>query len=422
MRMPFRHGSISYARLRVDSGRAPKRVDDAVIDALREHAIEPESCGNGVAVTSGWIAGRHLLDLAFDHEANAFDGALLASMRTDSVAVPAAMRRAYRAQAEAEVLGEGAGRGLSSRERMEAKERAEQRWMNEVGHGLWRRHAERPILWDLSRGLVLGSLDGESAFMHAKGLFQETFLVGLARCGAGAHARHEAEAMRKGSELRDIHADGFVAPPSSSATDAEGAPRKLSERPEPSWAAGEPLDYLGNVFLLWLWWQCECHEGIVDATDEDGRAVEVAVVAERLLDLECSWGVGGAISLRGDAPTRMPEATRALQSGKVPRKMGFAIAAEGRSWHFALQGDRLAVSLLALERPEEPPKSRRELEESRVESTLSFDRTLGSVYRSFVSRRVAAGWPAERSDISRWITQRATTRVIVPHVPLAPTR
>ncbi len=406
--MPFRQGTISYVRTRIDSGKPPTAVDEGALKRLGEFAIAPDACGSGTPVAVGWITPRHLLDTVFTHEACGFDGALLASMRVDSVAVPAGIRRAYRQQAEDETRGGPQRTGLSRADRMEAKERAEQRCMHEVGEGLWRRHGERPMLWDLSRGIILAPIDSDAAFQQFKGLLYETFKCSIARDAAGARAAIEARDLGASSALRDAEIDAFVGPPARVATDAEGAPRRLTDRPDPAWASADPNDFLGNVFLLWLWWHTEEHEGLV-AID---AKVEVALVAERVLDLECAWGVTGGLSLRADAPTRLAEAARALQGGKMPRRMGLTIASEGEQWKCTLQGDRLAVSGLALPRPEERPKSERDAVEQRVASALSFDRTVLALYRAFLRRRLASSWPGERGEISKWIAQRGVAKTV----------
>ncbi len=399
--MPFRQGSVSYCRTRIDSGKPPAQLDEEGLKQMRKHAIAPDGCGNGATVAAGWITGRHLLDTDFTHETCAFEDAVLASMRVDSVAVPAAIRRAYRAEAEDAARG-GSGRtGLSRADRLDAKDQAEHRWMNEVAQGLWRRHAERPVLWDLARGLVLAPVDSDTAFQQFKGLLHETFHCSIARDAAGARAAIEAADLGAGSSLRDAALDAFVAPPASVATDAEGAPRRLTDRPDPAWAAGDPNDFMGNVFLLWLWWHSECHEGVVDADGE-----EVAIVPERVLDLDCAWGVTGALSLRSDAPTRMSEATRALQAGKMPRRMGFTISAGGEQWRFTLRGETLAVAGLALPRAEEPPKSQREAVEQRVASVLRFDVTLLALYRAFLKQRLSKEWESSKRGIADWIVAR----------------
>ena len=417
-KMPFRNGVISYVRCALGSGKPPREIDQVALELLRKNCIRPDSCGSGAPVTSGWIAGRHVFDLDFSHESNSFSRALLAAMRTDSVAVPPALKRAYRAMAEDELRGGSTrDRGLSRIERMDAKEQAERRCIQEIGDGRWRRIAERPVLWDLDENIVLAPVDGDLTFNQLKGVMQETFDCLIERQAAGRRAVFEADAMGHASDLRDATLDGFVAPPAQVATDEEGAPRKITANPEPSWAAGDPLDYFGNVFLLWLWWKCDCDEGLVEIggpSSESSESSEVAIVAERVLDLDCAWGVTGAVSLRGDAPTRSPEAARALQSGKMPRKIGLTLATNGQQWRCTIQGDRLAVSGLTLPKSDDRPASEREAIEERINSVLLFDRTLMSMYRAFLAIRLGNGWNSQRSRMSEWIRDRAAGRVSIP--------
>lgn len=420
--MPFRSGAVSYSHYAVSSGQAPTDVDEALLGRLRKHPIRPDACGNGSPVTSGWIAGTHLFDTNFSYESNGFSGALLASMRTDTAAVPAPIKRAYQAMAANDAGGGGDGaRPMSRAQRLEAKENAQQRCMNEIGEGLWRKISERPVLWDLRRSLVLAAVEAETPFTQLKGLMQESLGCLLERQAAGRCALKTAQETGKSGELRDAHLDGFVSPPAAVATDEEGAPRKLGIHPEPAWAAGDPLDYMGNLFLLWLWWKCECEEGLVAVTSGGAGPTEVALVPQRLVDLDCAWGVTGAVGLRGDAPTRTPEAARALLSGKMPRRMGFTIACDSRQWQCSIQGDRMAVSSLAIPRPEEAPASQREALEARVESVLEFDRLLLGMYSTMLADRLSGKWNAIRSEISAWIVDRAKARAGV-QVPAQPVR
>ncbi|MSR43898.1 MAG: hypothetical protein EXS15_00860 [Phycisphaerales bacterium] len=411
--MPFRHGILSYTRSAVVSGAPPQLIDKAVLAKLKKNCIRPDGCGNGVPTTSGWIAGRHVLDLDFSYDSNCFSSAMLASVRTDSVGVPPALRRGYRALAEDELRGHSMGdRPLSRAERMEAKERAEQREMQEIGEGRWRKISERPVLWDLEARVVLSPVDAEAAFNQLKTLFAETFDCHLERQAAGRRAVAETEVMGLKRDLQELKLDAFVSPPAAVATDEEGAPRRIGEHPEPAWAAGDPLDFMGNVFLLWLWWKCDAAEGLIEVGAGSAESKEVAIVAERMVDLECAWGVTGAVTLRGDAPTRSPEAARALQSGKMPRRIGLTLAAEGQVWRCTLQGDRLSISGLALPKPEHAPHSIREVIEERITSAILFDRTLGGLYQTFLRERLAPSWTAIRSSMSAWIGERAKGRVM----------
>ena len=421
--MSFRSGSISCVRCAVASGAAPQSVDDALFEALQANRIRPESAGQGTDTASGWIAGRHLLDLWFGYEANAFGGCMLASMRTDTAKVPAGLLRAYRALALDEAAGigarsratagsGGAGAGEPRRvtraDRLDAKDRADRRGQEELSQGLWRRVAERPVLWDLALGTIWSPVGSDAAFEQLNTLIDSTFECRIERQTAGRLAASILGARGRSRDFDDLLPSAFVPPPQAVATDEEGAPRTMGANPDVPWSTIHPADWLGNEFLLWLWWATERQEGAVDT--EDG---EVAFVLERSLDLSCAWGVSGESAVRGDAPTRTPEAARALLSGKWPRKVGMTLSAQGRAYRFTLQADRMECSGLALPKPEEPPSSERVAIEQRIDSFLTFDRAIVSLYTAFLTQRTADSWAAQRDAMRTWMHERASSRVSV---------
>jgi hypothetical protein len=419
----FRSGSISCVRCAVASGPAPQSLDDALFEALQANRIRPESAGQGTDTASGWIAGRHLLDLWFGYEANAFGGCLLASMRTDTAKVPAGLLRAYRAlaldeaagiggrsRAAANAGGAGAGepRRVTRADRLDAKDRADRRGQEELSQGLWRRIAERPVLWDLALGTIWSPVGSDAAFEQLNTLVDATFGCRIERQTAGRLAASILGARGRSRDFDDLVPSAFVPPPQAVATDEDGAPRTIGANPDVPWATIHPADWLGNEFLLWLWWASERQEGMVDT--EDG---EVAFVLERSLDLSCAWGVSGESTVRGDAPTRTPEAARALLSGKWPRKVGMTLSAQGRAYRFALQADRMECAGLALPKPEEPPSSERVAIEQRIDSFLTFDRAMVSLYAAFLTQRTADSWAAQRDAMRTWMHERASSRVSV---------
>ena len=83
-----------------------------------------------------------------------------------------------------------------------------------------------------------------------------------------------------------------------------------------AWAENAPnmLDHLGNEFLVWLWHTLQNDSDTIPLADGS----EVAVMLAKTLTLDCPRGETGRDSLTDDAPTRLPEAFRALQSGKLP--------------------------------------------------------------------------------------------------------
>ena len=64
----------------------------------------------------------------------------------------------------------------------------------------------------------------------------------------------------------------------------------------------------------------------------------------RRLTLDCPRGETGRDQLTDDAPTRLPEAFRALQAGKLPRKAGMILVRHGAQYELTLQAETLAVS------------------------------------------------------------------------------
>ena len=133
----------------------------------------------------------------------------------------------------------------------------------------------------------------------------------------------------------------------------------------------------------------------------DGRGI--SFVVDRMIDMECAWGVTGRQSLRGDAPGRSAEAAKALQQGKWPRKLGLQLSDGEFEWSFDLQGDLFRVGGLKLPRPEERPGSEREAIEQRIRATLDLDGILVALYDQFLKERFGSSWNARRGELREWI-------------------
>ena len=403
--MPFRNGTVSYSRFGI-TGSLPDAAGEGSLALLGRHVVRNRTVAEE-GTASGWCTGRHVFDTDFHWEHCGFSGAILCAMRVDVARVPAEIKRAYVSMAEDERRSKEEGAAvagvLSRNARKEARAEADRRCKEEIAEGKYRRITMLPVLFDLVRKSVLAPVSGDAALKELRGLVEGTYGCKLARRTAGGVAADLMGERGMTSDLDDALPDAFTAPPAVAEPSAESAPPRAKGRPEVPWAmaGGEPRDFLGNVFLLWLWWHAEENGGTVDMKD-----LTVALVVDKVVDLECPWGTGGRVSLRGELPTKAPEASKALQAGKWPRKLGLLLAAHGQEFECVLQGDRFAVTGLKLGAPSEEARTPRLEIEERLDRLATFDSVLLGLYDHFLRERFGRGWNTRRQQISDWIAAR----------------
>ncbi len=413
--MPFRSGSISYALFRVSStrsggggegsgGAAPAAADASLLDRLAEHTLKESGIGEPQPMEFGWCGGRHVLDEAFDPEHVVFDDGLLFGLRVDVNRIPGEIRRAYLAQAQQAMATDGQPY-LSKREKAAAREEAEARCREDLAAGKYRRSKMVEVLWDVARGVVLAPAFGDGVVGGLRDLFFETFDLRLSPLSSGALAFDVLSKRGRGRDYEELKPSVFTPPPAgvNEGDGAEGGvagERGGDGRPPVPWAhvSPEPSDFVGNEFLLWLLWQVVERGGEIRT-----EAGDVAVVIERVLDMECPWGVTGKQGLQSAGPGQSPEARRGLLNGKWPRKAGLLVSLDGEQWSCTLQADRLLVTGLKAPAPEEAPGSPRELIEHRLASLRRFNEALGGLFARFLDDRAGSAWATPRQKISAWI-------------------
>ncbi|MHC4948621.1 MAG: hypothetical protein ACYTG1_10200 [Planctomycetota bacterium] len=400
--MGFRSGSVSYARFEV-VGDAPASVGSDLIDALAGHVLVPPSVGAPPEVQAGWCAGQHVFDSTFDAHTVAFGERLLFGMRIDTNRVPAEIRRAHRAVAEA-AQREATGQALLSRvERQSAREEADDRGRRELAEGRHRQSAMVPVLWDLRRRRLLAPAFSDVKVAALADLMRSSFDVGLQPLSSGALAGQLVGQRGLTRELEDARPSPFTPPPpAAGADDAAGTPVTVPAVP---WTRGgpQPRDFLGNEMLWWLWWRIEHDGGVLDTP-----AGPVAVALERALDMDCAWDVTGRQTLRADAPARLPEAAAARRTGKWPRKAGLLVARPGdedAQWSLTFQADRFLVSGAKLPRSEDAATPR-DIVEHRLDSITALDETVEALFTTFLGARFGNGWAGERDAIRAWAAGR----------------
>ena len=404
--MPSSSGRVSFGRLAVTLPAADLVTGDH-LDRLTERVLSPTPGVAPSELEAGWSGGDHVLDQDFDHEKNLFDGGSLArfGLRIDTNRVPAELKKAIRGQHERALLADSETGFLSRLEKRELKDLVERALHDELSSGKHRSSKQIPVLWDAGRRVMLSAANGNAVIEKLCALWRETFAEdgggAIRPLSAGAMAADMLADRGETRRMEDLRPSPFTPPPGG----AE------AERPVVPWAAGspEPLDFLGNEMLLWLWHRCEATDGLAPIALADGSTADLFVAFEGALECECAWGITGKQTLtpspEGIAPVRTPEARQALATGKWPRRAGLLIGEADRLWRFSLQADRWLVSAAQLPAPPDDGSidSPRDHLEWRFDQTRRLDELLVGLFDAFLKERASDGWAHTRARITDWI-------------------
>src|SRR5208282_4950550 len=111
---------------------------------------------------------------------------------------------------------------------------------------------------------------------------------------------------------------------------------------------------------------------------------EATVMLSKTLVLECPRGQTGKESITSDAPVRLPEARRAIQSGKLPRKVGMIVVRHDQQYELTLHAETLAITAAKLPASEEDDERARL--EARIGTLRHLLETLDLLYDAFGAR------------------------------------
>jgi len=380
--MGFFTGRVTFTRFQV-TGPAPRLFDQVAIEKLAENQAGRQRLLSSDGVEAGWSAGGHILDTRFELAKNIINDMLFFALRIDTQKLPGDLFKAYY-QVDLEALSASNPSGLpSSRQKKEARESARERLEHEAKDGRFLKRKAIEVVWDrLSNEIYFGTTSVTN-IDRLMTLFKNTFGFNFDGITAGRRAFQLAELHQRSRQVDDSAPSSFV--PGVSPTDV-------------AWILDEASrDFLGNEFLLWLWFYVETVSDTIKLNDGS----EVAIMLARSLTLECPRGQTGHETISHEGPTQLPEARRAIQSGKMPRKVGLTLVRHGVQYEFALHAETLGVGSARLPAIDED-NDRARLDE-RANQIRGLIETLDLLYDAFGQVRFAADWPKELAKMQKWL-------------------
>ncbi len=388
--MGFLSGSMSFECFRIN-GTQPRRFGPEQIEILEQYAISKTESFSSEQTRVGFLAGDHLLDHDFDLEKNVFGDALHFAVRIDTNQVPAAIRRAWLQIELALSIADSPGRRPTKVQRQQAKEAVEARCDEAAGSGQFLRMQQFPILWDAQNSLLYFGGSSAAAIEACSDLMIRAFELDLSRLTAGNLALEWAKKARQRAALNAIVLCNFH---------ASGGGANVV------WWNGEKdnYDFLGNDFLLWLWWRWETQGDTISLPDGS----DVTGMFARTLALECPQGESGKGTITAEDPTQLPEAAQAIRSGKLPRKAGLILVRHGVQYELMLQAESFAVGSAKIQVDEEAEG--RGIMEDRIENLRVMKETLDLLLQAFCARRVGKEWAGDLKQMRSWLKGKPRAR------------
>jgi hypothetical protein len=384
--MGFLSGGATYLRFRV-LGTKPRHFGEDHLIRLHNHQAGTQRLASADGIECGWTAGDHVLDTDFQPVKSIINDALHFELRVDQDKLPSDLLKAY-TSVELKALSANNPSGLpSARQKREAKESARDRLEAESKDGRFRKRKCIPLLWDCMTGELLYGATSNTHVDRMASLFDQTFGAKLEAVTAGRRAFVLSEPHNYGRGVDDAAASPFV--PGVSPTELSWLPDETSR------------DFLGNEFLLWLWFHLEIESDTLTLSDGS----EATLMLARSLTLECPRGATGLDTIRHEGPTSLPEAKRAAQSGKLPRKAGLTVVRHDQQYELNLAAETLAVGSAKLPNPPEEATSPRARAEERINQLRSLNETLDLVYEAFCLVRFGTEWKTLLPRLQKWLAR-----------------
>ncbi len=387
--MGFLSGSVTFERYRITEDPTGAFGEEH-LKILEKNAIDSSKANLFEAANLGFTGGSHLLDTQFDEAKNIIGDAMHFGIRLDSFQIPGPIKQAWMHMELSGALKDKPGARATKVQREEAKDAVEARCAAEAAKGNYKRMSVTEALWDsVTETLYLGSTSEKSNDMCLDFL-KSTFGLEFTHVTSGSLASELANSDEQTAAL-------FGATPISFLPDL---PANVV------WwnGMGENYDYLGNEFLLWLWWQWETKSDTFSLSDGS----EVSGMFARSLHLDCPQGENGKESISSDSPVALPEASMAIRMGKLPRKAGLTLIRDGEQFDLTLKAETFSINSARISQVGDDVPTRETLD--RIESIRQLAETVDMIYEVFCQSRLSKSWASDSKNIGRWLLSEKPLR------------
>ncbi len=176
----------------------------------------------------------------------------------------------------------------------------------------------------------------------------------------------------------------------------------MSDSPVPPPTSEGPA-FLGSEFLLWLWFQTETHGGEF-RLEEPGP---VGLAFDQMMELKAS-DRGTKVMVRGDLPTRLPEASAALRADKLPTLARLVLAWDDETVELTLDSntfDLRSVKVVGSESIDAAAPEDRDAE--RANLLFTSGQVLDGLYRLYLQHRLDETFAHEvLRPMREWVKDR----------------
>ncbi len=382
--MGFLSGGVTVVRYRITSDPSGD-FGESHIESLSGNAIGSKTTNIYEEPDVGFLGGAHLLDTDFSEEKNILGDAMHFGVRIDSCQIPSPIKRAWMHQELAGMMKDKEpGSRPTKAQKTEAKEAVEARCAAQADKGNFKKMAETSLLWDAKTDTLMISTASEKTSDYCLGLIESAFGLELQKVTSGTLALEWADESDRNSDM-------FATTPTSFHEHANGGV---------VWWNGmtDNYDFLGNEFLLWLWWNWETNSNVIQLSDGS----EVSGMFARSLSLDCPDGEHGKESISSESPVALPEAALAVRMGKLPRKAGLTLVRNGEKYDFTLQAETFTLGSARIAPADESASGSRDVVD-RIESVRQLCETVDLLYGVFCEKRIGKNWTAELKELSQWL-------------------